>query len=208
MSTKSIIKSHGVWYPPGAGGMWLNYLVWCSRSGEIIPGDHAHFEFNYLESLNPAYMSFLGFYTHNLEYDFATIRLGSDRAWFNFFLNIQSKKQMSSDYDSVLNGAKLFLEWRQAAAECNLDWCLIFENPEQFVAQLNSITNFDVKFNSVTEQAFVQYQNSCIAMPDVSATIVRAWRQAILDLHTRSTQPLPQRLQITEEIFYNTYYRI
>lgn len=203
-----MVNKPGAWYPPGAGGMWLNYLVWCSKFNKIIPGGHPHFEYNYLESINPEYLSFLGFYTHQLEYDVTPIRLGSDRAWFNFFLNVQAKKGVDSDYDSLLNGAKLFLEWQQQAVEFNLDWCLIFTGPEQFVAQLNSITDLDVQYNSVTEQAFDQYRNSCIAMPDVSAPIVRAWRQAILDVYTKRTQVLPQRLQIAEQIFYNTYYKI
>lgn len=209
MSTEiDAVERPGVWYPPGAGGMWLNYLVWCSRSNEIIEGNHTHFEFNYLESLNPDYLSFLGFYTHHQEHEAASIKLGSERAWFNFFLNVQAKKAMPNEYDSLLNGAKLFLQWRQETVEFNLDWCLIFEDPEQFVAQLNSITDLNVQYNSVTEQAFAQYRNSCIAMPDVSAPMVQAWRQAILDLFTNRSDAVPQRLQTAEQIFYNTYYRI
>jgi hypothetical protein len=188
--------------------MWLNYLVWCSRTAEIIPGNHPHFEWPYIQSLRPDYLSFIGFYVHSRDYLTAPIRLGSHRAWFNFFLNVNAKKGMPVDYNSILNGAKMFLEWHLANIDFNLDWCLIFEDPEHFVHQLNSISGFGVKYNSITEQAFDQYRDSCIAITDHRDLQIQAWRQASLDLFTNRKQPLPQRLQIVEEMFYNTYYRI
>jgi len=188
--------------------MWLNYLVWCSRANEIIPGNHPHFEWSYIQSLRHDYLSFLGFYIHGRDYATAPIRLGSYRAWFNFFLNVNAKKGMPPGPSSLVAGAKLFLNWQLDDIDFNLDWCLIFEDPEQFVHQLNLISGFGVKYNSITKQAFAQYQNSCIKVTDYSDPQVVAWRQAALDLFTNSKQPLPQRLQVAEEIFYNTYYKI
>lgn len=188
--------------------MWLNYLIWCSKTNEIVPGNHPHFEWPYIQSLRPDYLSFLGFYIHDRDWKTAPIRLGSNRAWFNFFLNVNAKKGLPADYNSSLKGATMFLEWYSSGVEFTLDWCLIFEDPEQFVAQLNSISDFDVKFNSVTEQAFAQYKNSCVWANDSTALQVQAWKTAALNLLTDRKQPLPQRLQIAEEIFYNTYYRI
>jgi hypothetical protein len=150
----------------------------------------------------------LGFYIHSRDYTTAPIRLGSNRAWFNFFLNVNAKKGMPRDCVTLLTGSKMFLNWYQADINFNLDWCLIFEDPEQFVAQLNSISDFKIKYSSVTGQAFDQYRNSCITIADYSDLQINAWRQAALDLFTDRKQPLPQRLQIAEEIFYNTYYRI
>jgi len=198
----------GVWYPQGAGGMWLNYLVWCSRTNEIVPGNHPSFEWSYIQSLRPDYLSFLGSYLHDRDYNGAQIRLGSQHAWFNFFLNVNAKKELPEDYNSLVAGAELFLEWKQEDIGFNLNWCLIFEDPEQFIAQLNSISDLNVKYNSVTEQAFEQYRNSCVKITDYTDPQVRAWRHAALNLFTDKNQPLPQRLQIAEEIFYNTYYEI
>lgn len=198
------VERIGVWYPQGAGGMWLNYLIWCSKTNEIVPGDHPHFEWPYIQSLRPDYLSFLGFYIHDRDWKTAPIRLGSNRAWFNFFLNVNAKKGLPHDYDSLLKGATMFLEWHNTGVKFTLDWCLIFEDPEQFVAQLNSISDFDVKFNSVTEQAFIQYKNS--QPRGYTDQAARAWKNAILNLLTDRKQILPQRVQQAEQIFNDTYY--
>jgi len=201
-------KRPGLWYPQGAGGMWLNYLIWCSQANKIVPGDHYYFEWPYIQSLEPKYISFLGFYPHNRDYSTAPIRLGSDRAWFNFFLNINAKKGMPAEYSALVQGSTNFLIWHQQNIDFTLDWCLIFKDPEQFIAQLNAITDFDVSLNSVTEQAIEQYRKSCVWVQDYNDFRVKAWRQAALNLFTDRKQSLPQRLQIAEEVFYNTYYKI
>lgn len=198
----------GFWYPQGAGGMWLNYLIWCSQANKIVPGDHLYFEWPYIQSLEPKYVSYLDFYIHDRDYSTAPIRLGSNRAWFNFFLNINAKKGMPQDYFGLVQGASTFLTWSRDNIDFTLDWCLIFEDPEQFITQLNTVADFNVTLNSVTEQAIEQYRKSCIWIQDYNDSRVAAWRQAALNLFTDREQSLSQRLQIVEEIFYNTYYRI
>lgn len=204
------VERPGIWYPQGAGGMWLNYLIWCSEHEKIIPGDHPHFEWPYIQSLEPEYVSYLDFYIHGRDHTTAPIILGNNNAWLNFFLNINAKKGMPNDYNSLIIGAKNLLKVHKTHVEFNLDWCLIFTNPEQFVQQLNKLVDyeFEVEYNSITEQAFEQYRRSCIKLTDHADPQIRAWRTAILELFTDKAQSLPQRLQIAEEIFYNTYYEI
>lgn len=197
-----------LWYPPGAGGMWLNYLVWCSKNDRIIPGDHSHFEWPYLLSIEPEYIPYFEFCSHDRVHKTATVRLGNQQAQFNFFLNVINKKQMPQDLDSLIQGAKMFLEWELDSVDFNLDWCLIFENPEHFVAQLNSITIFDLEFNSAAEQAVEQYQKSCIKIKTYTELEVQAWRRAALEMCTDRQQSISKRLQKAEEVFYNTYYEI
>ena len=87
---------------------------------------------------------------------------------------------------------------------------VVYISSEQFVQELNKLVDyeFEVKYNSITEQAFDQYRRSCIKLTDHADPQIRAWRTAILELFTDKAQSLPQRLQIAEEIFYNTYYEI
>jgi len=198
----------GLWYPQGAGGMWLNYLIWCSQANKIVPGDHYYFEWPYIQSLEPKYISYVDFYNHSRDHSTASIRLGSNRAWFNFFLNVNAKKGISAEYWALVQGSTMFLTWYKQNINFTLDWCLIFEDPEQFITQLNTIADFDVSLNSVTEQAIEQYRKSCIQIQNHNDLQVAAWRQAALNLFTDRQQPLPQRLQIAEEMLYNTYYRI
>ena len=203
-----LIYKPSLWYPPGAGGMWLNYLVWCGKNNRIIPGDHSHFEWPHLFSIEPKYIPYFEFCSHDKVHKTAAVRLGSQRAQLNFFLNVINKKEMSQDFSSSVYGAKMFLEWELGSVDFNLDWCLIFENPERFVAQLNSITDFELEFNPSAKQAIEQYRKSCVKIETYTEVEVQGWRQAILNLYTDRQQPLPQRLQLAEEIFYNTYYRI
>lgn len=202
------VERPGIWYPQGAGGMWLNYLIWCSEHEKIIPGDHPHFEWPYIQSLEPEYVSYLDFYIHGRDYTTAPIILGSNQAWFNFFLNINAKKEMPENYSSLVDGASRLLQLYKTPIEFNLDWCLIFTDPEQFVQQLNNLVEFEIEYNSITEQAFEQYRRSCVKLTDYTDPQMRAWRTAIIDLFTDRTLTVPQRLQSVDEIVYNTHYRI
>ena len=147
----------GLWYPAGAGGMWLNYVVWCDTNKDIIPGNHHYFEYPYLKELHPDYSPFFNFSNHKTPPHMATVVLGSDRALFNFFLNILSKKKPSTDWIPTAGG---FYQMKNVI-KYNLDWCDIFENPKKFFDDVNSLTGYNIKLNQFTETAIEQYKNSC-----------------------------------------------
>ena len=91
--------------------------------------------------------------------------------------------------------------------EFNLDWCWIWENPQQFLTKLNQLAGFELEYNSGAEQAFEQYRASCVFEPLEGDLDV--YQRAVYDLATdQDTTNAQARLQRAREIVYTTWYRI
>ena len=209
-----------VWYPMGAGGMWLNYLIWAARFNATIPENPMNFEFPDIENIinaNPdlhfyvgdktQYHSFIQQRKHSISWHDCEIRLGSDRAWFNFFLNLQKKKGRAEDEGGRYQIAAQYAGWMRRGIEFNLDWCWIWEDPEQFLTRLNELGGFDLVYNAGAERAFEQYRASSPFEPEEGDLDV--YQRAVYDLATdQDTTNAQARLQRAREIVYTTWYRI
>jgi hypothetical protein len=151
------MKKPSLWYPPGAGGMWLNYLLWCIRNNTTMPGSFDHFEYANLRRRDADYISLVEFIPHTDSPD-ADIVLGSNRAWMNFYLNIVKKKQnhpipLVSRYTQILLCQNI---------KFNLEWCDIWENPEKFVHDLAQLSGYQLQYNKYARTAIEQYRQSCV----------------------------------------------
>ena len=209
-----------VWYPMGAGGMWLNYLIWAARFNATIPENPMNFEFPDIENIinaNPdlhfyvgdktQYHSFIQQRKHSISWHDCEIRLGSDRAWFNFFLNLQKKKGRAEDEGGRYQIAAQYAGWMRRGIEFNLDWCWIWEDPERFLTRLNELGGFDLEYNAGAERAFEQYRASSPFEPEEGDLDV--YQRAVYDLATdQDTTNAQARLQRAREIVYTTWYRI
>jgi len=191
------------WYPAGAGGMWLNYLVWCHKTQQTAPGYLPHFELPSLRSIFPNIESNLGFLLHDHDPNSAVIRLGSHRAWFNFYLNLNTKKECA-DAEGLYSETVKFLNYKKLPVNFNLEWTLIWTDPEKFINDLNALHDFKLSYNTHVATAFEQYRHSCY-LPDLKSTefqqtlLYQQWHQAIADLH-------PNDPELVETIINDLYW--
>ena len=144
-----------LWYPQGAGGMWLNYLMWCSRNNRTIPGKHTYYELPYLQGIDPEYRALVFFTRHAIEYDEAVIRLGGNY-WFNFYLNVCTKKDDAWDCQ-----ARSLFEIRDMNMPVNLDWKTMINNPEQFLVNLEHESGYRVYRTPLALGLFPEYRSTC-----------------------------------------------
>ena len=193
-----------LWYPMGAGGMWLNYAVWCGLNQKNIPGTHVHFEFLYLKSLDTTYREYFNFNRHLTRPIDSPVRLGSDRAWLNFFSNIIYKKGHYPGWK--ISGPAGFFEWRRQNIKCNLDWCAIFEDPEKFFEQVAKLTGYSIKLDQYTEMARKQYVQSCVNAE--SAEVLESWRNYIFTNIANTTDSDDIRQQQVRQILNETWFDI
>ena len=198
-----IVDPPKFWYPAGAGGMWLNYLIWCNTTQQTIPGYLPHFELPSLRLIVPEFPHYLGFVIHDRDPNSAVIRLGSHRAWFNFYLNLNTKKECA-DADGLYSETVKFLNFRSKPVNFNLEWTRIWTDPEQFINDLNAVHNFKITYNKHTETAFDQYRHSCY-LPDLNSAdfqqtlLYRQWYQAIFD---STNQDHNKTIELINELYW------
>lgn len=142
------VPEYKIWFRPGGGGNWVSYLIWCWRNNCIIPGDHAHFSVPILSSINPDYHPTMLMLKHDTPLNRADIVLGSNRAKHNRWFMNNFKNGVGSGYQDYTYEDEEYFD---------LDWADIVENPENFLQTLNSKINEEIKFNTVVEQAWMQY---------------------------------------------------
>ena len=209
-----------VWYPQGANGSWLSYLVWCSRFDTAVPGELEQFDYNYLEPLinstpelhhyedsRTQYPCVIQERKNAMTWDDCSILFGSNRAWFNFFLNLQLSSATVADQDRQYQVAAQFAGWYRRNIEFNLEWCLIWDNPQEFLAQFAQLTKWDLPWNSGAQQAFEQYRATTHFDPGTNDLSV--YQRAVHDMATDQDITNAQaRLQRAREIVYTTWYRI
>lgn len=176
-----------LWWPQGAGGMWVNYLLWSSRQNINIGNDHVDFNYMYLKKINPEYSYSVTFARHLEDPNQSGIRLGNHHAWFNFYLNVCAKKVAADDILHLQNSAKMILNYLSQDLDFNLDWKLIFSDPEKFIAQLNQAGNYDIALNPSAKFAFDQYRRSCW-LPDLhskefqQSNAFKCWQTAVVEV--------------------------
>ena len=208
-----------VWYPQGAHGSWLNYLAWCSKFDTAIPGSLECFDYNYLEprinstpdlhfynQSRTQYPSVIQERNNAPAWDDCDILFGSNRAWFNFFLNLQMSSATPADLDQQYQVAARFAGWYRRNITFNLEWCLIWTNPEQFLIDFAQLTNMDLPWNSGAQQAIEQYQAVCVFDP--ASLDLATYQRAVYDMATdQEITDAQARLQRAREIVYTTWYR-
>jgi len=203
-----------MWYPAGAGGMWLNYFIWCSLNNQVLDGEFKHFEFPDILPLitteqYPVYVCMLIHDGDSIVPSEFDLRLGSNRAWMNFYLNLLAKKGQTP---GILDGSRKSFDRASEGIDFNLDWCLIFEEPELFIYQLNIITNYGIKYNDKTARAIEQYTNSCIWVdldsPEFqSDPRYKDWHRYALQHLTDRSLTFRQRISQADEIVRKYYYQ-
>lgn len=198
-----------VWYPAGAGGMWLNYLIWCYQRRRTINHAFPHFEFGYVIRQDPAYHTHIRFARHVDDSSVGTIRLGSNRAWYNFYLNLNVKKSVKEQH-YLYAGALSAVENSKKNIPFNLEWTLLWTDPEQFIQDLSSISGIEIKLNQHTELAIEQYRASC-RLPKFDqefcqSHLYKHWHQAIIDTQTDPDSTLAQREDQARAITNSLYW--
>jgi hypothetical protein len=183
-----------VWYPQGAGGMWLNYLLWCNKNQTILPGNFQSFEFDNLRKQYPEYSPFFIFVKHLANQDLAnqsTVRLGGD-SWFNFYLNISAKKSEGHYYGNAIS----LLAILNTDVTINLNWQDIVQDPKKFLADLEGLMKWNIPYDSITQEAIDQYIQSC-SFPRLddefrATEVYKEWARAVRDI---------QHIESNDEIF-------
>ena len=181
--------------------MWLNYALWCGLNQKNIPGSHVYFEFPYLKSLEPTYVDYFDFVQHTSRPIDSDIRLGSNRAWLNFFANVIHKKGRYPGWE--FSGPRGFFEWQQKNIKFNLDWCLVFEDPEKFFDRVAKLTGYSIKLDQYTETARQQYIQSCSTLD--FDQVRQAWCNYIFSTMTNTTDSDDTRQQTVNEILAKTW---
>lgn len=200
-----------IWYPPGAGGMWVNYLIWCNKNQTTVPGYPKNFDWPTLFGKPmPGDQTNLSFMIHQTDPADSVICLGSSYALYNFYLNINIKKSRA-DKDGLYKSALNAVERRKKGINFNLDWRLIWTDPEQFVSDLNTIWPFDITYNKHIDRAVKQYHASCI-FPSIDNEkfqqneLFKHWHQALIDHETDVNLTMAQRhtqaLEITRSMYF------
>jgi len=155
-----IPKVYKMWFCPGGGGNWVNYLIWSWRNNKIIPGDHWHFSIPILQAADSTYKLVVNTLDHSIlpPENSTDIMFGTTRAWNNlWYMNIVKNTAPNDSLQYHFSDTNL---------RFNLEWADIVEDPENFLQSLNSIINENIKFNSIVEQVWMQYLKSSY-MPGV-----------------------------------------
>ena len=143
-----------LWYPGGAGGHWLNYVTWCGINQTWV--DYDFIEFSPVFNNIPNYKIYYQFRPHSEIHAPTDIWLGSDQALLNFYINvlIKNPKWKNATPLGYIQMRDNFL-W-------NLDYCDIFNDPENFFNQINALTDYNLKLDFYTNKALQQYKHSCL----------------------------------------------
>ena len=158
----SLKRSNGnystVWWMPGGGANWVNYMTWCYYHNKILPTVPLHFSLKIVKETFPEYDYLFWLQNHQSDPANADIVFGSCRNGLNLRINNIIKNGNSAYKPEEL------VNFNSPELDYNLDWALIVEDPEQFVKDVNRLGEYNIEFNSIVEQAFVQYLDS--AYPD------------------------------------------
>jgi len=148
-----------LWYPPGAGGMWLNYLVFCTRKHRNIGNTHLNFDYTHLKSLDDEYWLVTDFARHIDSAKSANIRLGGDDCLFNFYLNLVIKQP----HESHKGIATFLLSSLKNNISYNLCWKSLISDFDNFACDLfkTYFNTMGLQINEFSYKAHQQYVDSC-----------------------------------------------
>jgi len=181
-----------VWAAPGAGGSWINYLLWTVLQQRILHGTFDNFEFHSVISRDPEYRNLVEISNHSEDTSQSQIVLGSNRAWMNFYLNIV--EQNNNDWKNI---SQYILELQKQNIVFNLDWCDIWEKPEKFMQDLGAFTGYDLPYDHYAKHAIAQYSRTCVWLP-VQHLVTN--RRLLLPQHQRQAD-----LELRTNYFYPGY---
>jgi hypothetical protein len=144
---------------PGGGANWVNYMTWCYYHNKILTDVPAHFGLTIVCETFSNYGYVYWLQHHDRDPNDSDIVFGSQRYGINLLFNNITKNSQWTFTPGQ------FLTYTAPDLDYNLDWALIVEDPEQFVKDLNCLGQYDIKFNSIVEQAFGQYLTTAYPHP-------------------------------------------
>ena len=175
-----------IFYPPGGGGVWLSYLIYCLENN-LPPATKVGNFHNEVQSANVVLAHFFPSDSRvwrNCEKPVLGYKLFSTKNTFNVYLNIVSKMLIKENTDYI-NGdistkANLLIEWSSYMASqeyanlyeksIDLDYDWIFTNPDLFLNTLFKLLDeLSIKHNRNYElgQAGIDtFKASCVS-PDL-----------------------------------------
>lgn len=150
-----------IWFVPGGGGNWLNYMFWCHMYDRIIPGNHSNFHLDTLQSIDPTYRYVLDCTLHDSDWRESVIVFGSHQSQLNMLINVGRKIGYNTDPELMFWNAWNFQENYNQSVRYNIQWHLIVTDPEFMLACLNDCTGKKLSYTPVVQHAFQQYIDSC-----------------------------------------------
>ncbi len=158
-ATITQVKKNTVWYMPGAGGNWLNYMLWCYLHNRTIPGNHKNFHINTLTEFCPEYHYILGVSPHQVPWQACNVLFGSHKSALNIF--ITNCRKLGYNPDTVVHMALLYQKTYDWSVEYNIQWHLLPTDPEAMLKLLSDILGIEISYTTAVQHAFQQYINSC-----------------------------------------------
>ena len=157
LTVPDVTSKPRVWAADPTAAQWLNYLLWCLDRDQALPGTPTQFDYHYLKQLHSDYEHLL---CVSLEDGPGPddICLGSDRAWFNFYVNIRHNTPEAKSATVLTQLAGL----QKQNLVHDLDWCMIWHDPTQFIDCLGALTNRTLKHNRISQQVIAQYSRICV----------------------------------------------
>ena len=158
-SILSQTRTFTVWYMPGGGGNWLNYMVWCYLYNQNIPGNYKNFHIHTLLNSCCDYSYILGVAPHQTPWNECSVVLGSHRSLLNLFINNCGK--LGYTLDNIVNRALLFQKNYDWSVGYNIQWHLIANDHKTFLEALSDVLKIKITYTVPVQHAFQQYIDSC-----------------------------------------------
>jgi hypothetical protein len=151
--------NNSVWYLPGGGGNWLNYLIWCYCYNTHIYGQWTNFHQVSLQTQQPDYRYLLGVANHDKSWKQYKIIFGSHKSSLNMFIN--NCRKLGFSLDNAVERALLFQTTYDWSVGYNIQWHLIANDYKTFLEALSDALRIKITYTIPVKHAFQQYINSC-----------------------------------------------
>lgn len=150
-----------IWYLPGAGGNWLNYLVWSYLNDRNIEGDHLNFHFDYLREIDPKYNYVLRCWFHTEPWHTGDLVFGSHKACLNIWINNCRKLGHTTSEAALTRMAIHYQNDYNWNTGYSIQWHLIVTDPEFLLACINDALGLSLSYTPVVQRSIKQYIASC-----------------------------------------------
>lgn len=155
------IERPTVWYLPGGGGNWLNYMIWCHFYERNIPGNYINFHLDTLTAIDPAYRYIIRLQLHTNHWRTGIVGFGSHNACLNIWMNNCRKLGHSVDHKDLVMMAVNYHKSYDWDVIYNIQWHLIVTDPEFMLQCLNDSLGLKLTYTPAVQHAFQQYIDSC-----------------------------------------------
>lgn len=199
-SNAPIVSDTPIWFPAGAGGSWLNYLVWCSTTQTSLDHPFTHFRYHDVLKVCSSFKVCLKYVFHYVTPDTTKspmVILGSNRAWINFWI-LMAEKYDADAGDTWIPTPKAYYR-PDFAITFNLDWCDIFQDPEKFLYTLSRLLEYRIKYDQHTQHAIEQYQRTCSHLNLDRSDL---WSHPLVQLYLNENQLTQQQ---AEELLWTKF---